>query len=150
MEKRQKNIGLPVERAIQLERLRVAIGADSLSRVFRGLIESARMAGLVTHDLPGVEVRRATDGLAVKFDGGTHEGLSFDQAADLARHLRAFSVGENLRTVEAVEGVYHVNNAGRGVQVSLGADSTCERIFARDVLLDLADLLDHAAKPVPA
>ncbi len=135
------NMRLSGERKIQLEEIAALTGAASLSAAIGELIKFARIQGLVEHKIPGVQIRAATDGLLISFDGKTHTPFTHVGVASFAATIRD-TVNDSAGVFGDAEHNYSVSRRGTSFKVSVPSYSGTPKTWAADIALDFADLIE--------
>lgn len=143
--KQNPTVQLSTERALKLKDLAGALGLTSMSAVVGELLKLAAEQGLVSHDLPGIELRRLSDGISIRFDDSERIGFSFAAARSMADTLRGYVEG----SAHAAEPVHRdegflVSRRGNGIAVQLKGPAGPQKIFSRDVAKDFASLIERA------
>lgn len=136
-------IRLSGERKIQLEEIAQLTGVTSLSAAIGELMKFARTQGLVTHTIPGVDIRAASDGLLISFDGRTHIPFSHAGVASLTATIRDF-VNDTAPAGVFVDmdHNYNVSRRGTSFKVAIPIGSATTKTWAADIALDFADLIE--------
>lgn len=148
-------IRLPKDRADQLRQFAQGMDDSTISAAVGNLLKLAREQGLVQHGIPSVTINAFPDGLAIRLGEGKTVGFSTADAKAIASTLRDFLENrtESKRGEIVVRmsksGSFSVLGRGNGVKIAMpvGAEPF---IFTRDLVEELADLIDHAADQVVA
>ncbi len=143
-------ITLPRERHQQLQEIAAAFGAASLPDALGQMIRELARLGVVTTNLPGIEINRVSDGVVIIAEGSEPLGLKHAQATTLAETLRRFATSkENLGALVNLDDDWAVARQGNGIKVRFPFEGQ-ERTMSRDLALDLADRIDPAQAEQPA
>lgn len=134
-------IRLSGERKMQLEEIAQLTGAASLSAAIGELIKFARNQGLVTHTIPGVDIRAASDGLLISFDGKTHTPFTHEGVASLAATIRSY-VTDRDGVFGDMDHNYSVSRRGTSFKVAIPFGKPTTKTWAADIALDFADLIE--------
>ncbi|PVA06107.1 hypothetical protein [Thalassorhabdomicrobium marinisediminis] len=132
------------ERKIQLEEFAAAQHAP-LSAAIGHLIKFAQNQGMISHGIPQVQVRRATDGIAVAFDDQIPIGFAPSAAKELAEVVRTYADGSHTSKVFMnLDHDYEISRQGRGVTITIPLGGV-KKTWAPDLAHEFADLLDAEA-----
>ncbi|MEH6647975.1 hypothetical protein [Sulfitobacter sp.] len=137
------HIRLSGERKAQLEEIAELTGAASLSAAIGELIKFARTQGLVDHTIPGVQIRAASDGLLICFDGKAQTPLTHEGVAALTATIREFVDGkESPGAFGYVDHNYSVSRRGTSLKVAIPSGEATTKTWASDIASDFADLIE--------
>lgn len=141
-------ISLSFERHAQLSELRDALGLQSYSETVGKLLAAVRPLYEIPHTIPGVGMFVIDEGVSLRFDNGKRIGLSHDGARLLAKLIREYVADPKPRKTALIsaEHLFAVRGVGRAVAVCLPADTKSPKLFAPDLALEFADLLEAKAR----
>ncbi|WP_127559051.1 hypothetical protein [Nioella ostreopsis] len=138
---------LPKERVIKLDELREALGGATMSATIGTLLASAREQGLIGHGLPGVEINRLSDGVAIRFDGGPTHGMSFQAAMALASSIKDILSGAEIGALVNLDHNFTAKRRGSGFRVILHGDAEeSVKTWSPDIALEFAELLERSVE----
>ncbi|QFS82351.1 hypothetical protein [Roseivivax sp. THAF197b] len=137
-------IALPLERYQQLVDLRDLLNAPSFSAAIGELIKTFAEIGKIEHSLPGVDIRAATDGFVIRFDGTTAAGMSYEDAMHLVGAIREYLADTKPRKTALAHPTrdFIVKGIGRSVAIQFIKRKITKQ-FAPDIAADFADLLER-------
>lgn len=141
-----QKIGIDPARAAQLAQVRDHLGHASLNETIRELIAAFSELHKIKIDIPGIDIRKCSDGLVVRFEGQEPEGMTSRRALAVAQAIRDYLAEPGPRKSLYVSGAdehhYLVRGHGRSVVIQIG---DTERAFSPDVAAEFADHLERAA-----
>ena len=143
-----KHVVIPDEREAQLVAIAKAHNVSTADAVGL-LVNWAVDSGKIARGIPGIEVRRTTDGVVVDFGAFSRE-LSVDLAKAYVTTLRWFATPKEAGVpfavtslAQALSGAHLVGISRRGTSVKIaGPDDTGERTLAPSIARDLADWIE--------
>lgn len=137
-------LNLPDERVDQLRAIAAARQLPTVSAAVGYLIRKEIAAGTIPAGLSGISITSGEPGVSIAFGDKLPVIYTKANAAKLANTIREVARGEAGGLAD-ITGNWIVQGKGAGVRVHVPA-GTDPRTFSRDVALDLADLIEAAAK----
>jgi len=136
-------IKLPAERVEQLKAIGDVLGlsiADTVGHLIRA--EIAR--GTISDALPGITIDRDGDRIIMTIDGPRRHFLPLDTAKAIAAQLRKLvAPGKDGGTID-LDANWTAYRVGNGIRV--GFSDSVVKTLSRDVAVDLARLIEAAAR----
>ena len=140
------------ERHGQLKQISTEFGGKNFAETFGQMIRELVNAGIIDcPTIPNIDIKAATNGLAIRFDDGGYVAFKPAAAEALVASLREYATSPNRLGVSVnMDANFTIARKVRAVKITIPAlePNAITKTLSPDLATDFADLIDAALSNV--